>query len=164
MPAFAEYFFEQELWRTFVFLVLAAAIYAAVVAAALTLFRRRLGLSTVRAIVVASGIALLAAAVGITLFETSALWFRSVPHGSGHQRQGESLDEFYRWAEVAFFSLYAFLVLLGGSFGFAFGKLRAAAVTAVVVAAFLALTLPVVEFENACNVGRPMVTDEYIEC
>jgi hypothetical protein len=67
---------------------------------------------------------------------------------------------------LAFFALYAGLVLLAFGCGIVFARVKGRSrivsglAASAVVVLFLALTLPDVEFSNSCNVGQSLVLDE----
>jgi hypothetical protein len=163
--SFPEFMLEQSFDETVVYLAIPALVYLALLAAVWLVLRRRPKAAVLGVVLVSSAAALAVAVAGITLFEASALWFRSDPQGSGSQRQGTDYDDFFASARAAFFALYAGLVLLAVGIGFVTARVRgrsaavAAAGCAIAVAGYLALTLPFVDFLNACNVGRPFVSD-----
>lgn len=134
-------------------------------AGVLAFFRRRLSMPVVTAIVISTAVAFLVAVIGITLFEAAGLWYRSVPHGSGRERQGGGREDFYSWARVGFVALYSSLVVIAVGCGWMLGTTRAGrgaavgAVTGIAVVLYLSLTLPLIEFQNACNVGRSFLID-----
>jgi hypothetical protein len=163
--SFPEFVVEQGFDRTLVFLALSALVYVALLAGAWLVLRRSVNAPVLAAALVSTAAVLVVAVVGITLFEASALWFRSVPHGSGTQRQTASYEDFFTSARAVFFGLYASLVLLAAGSGFVIARLRTghAAVAALgaglAVLGYLVLTLPFVEFLNACDVGRSFIVD-----
>jgi hypothetical protein len=147
-----------------------AAVYVVALAGVGLLLRTRVPGRAVRATALATGVTLVVFSSAVALFEAGALYYRHAPPGSGAQRHGEALDRFYHWSELVFFSLYGVVLALGVVVGLVAGRrlfgrgLQVAVATGVAVGGFLVLTLPVVEFANACNVGRALVTDRYVEC
>ena len=97
---------------------------------------------------------------GVWAFELAAIALRSYP--SGGQLQGADWDAFRLLARAAFLSLYAVVLATAGAagslLGRRFGKGRAVGIgSAVAVLAFMAITLPLAEFANACYVGEAFV-------
>lgn len=162
---FPEFVLEQGFADTFALLAISAAVYLALLGGASLAWRRFSTTPVLGAVLISTAAVLVVAVVGITLFEASALWFRSVPHGSGTQRQ-VGYEDFVAAARTAFFGLYASFVLLavGGGFAIARRRVGRAAVAAVgsgvAVIVYLVLTLPFVEFMNACYVGRSFLSDD----
>jgi hypothetical protein len=150
---------------TLALLAVPALVLLALVGGALLVFRRSVEPRTAAGAVLALVLALLVAAVGITLFEAAASSYR--PYGEGVMRRTETYRE---WVELGFAVLYAGLVLLAIAAGWLVGRSRGgramlvAAVAGIGVVAYLTATLPFVEFLNACNVGGPIFTDEYVHC
>ncbi len=163
--SFPEHFLEQSFDRDALLLAIASLIFLIALAGVLFLSRRRLGVSFVETVIASSAVVLIVAVIGITLFEAAALWYRSEPHGSGYERQGGGFEDFYFWARVGFVALYTGLVLVAVGCGWVFGRVRVrrgaavAGVTGIVVLLYLGLTLPFVEFLNACDVGRSFLID-----
>jgi hypothetical protein len=163
--SFPTFFFEQGFDRELFRLGIASLIFLVALASVLFFLRRRLSVPVVTAVAASSALVLVVAVVGITLFEAAALWYRSVPHGSGHERPGGGAEDFYSWARVGFIALYAGLVLIAIGCGWVLGVARTrrgaavAAVTGIAIVVYLALTLPLVEFQNTCNVGRSFLID-----
>lgn len=167
-PGFFEYFVEQELYEVLALAVLAAVVYGVSVATAARLGRAR-GAAWAPPAALATTAGLATWAIGLTLFEASALYWRYQPPGSGAQRDGRALDRFYTGAGVAFASLYALVVVVACLTAAALSRRQERPGTAVVAAAaatalFLGLTLPPVEFQNACDVGRPLVVARFGNC
>ena len=119
------------------------------------------------AVLVSTAAVLGVAVLGITIFEASALWFRSLPHGSGTQRQGAGYENFFTSARAVFFGLYAGLVLLAAGSAFVLARVRtggapvAAVASGLAVLGYLVVTLPFVEFLNECHVGRSFIVDAH---
>lgn len=164
--SFPRYALEQDFARHLAILAVFAGAYLVLFAGALLLLRGRLGMPVVRAVLVSTASALVVAVVGIALFEAAALWFRSESPGSSTLRLGDSYEDFVDTARATFFALYAALVLLAIGSGFAIGRWRArrggvaAVATALATAGYLVVTLPFVDFLNACEVGRPFILDD----
>lgn len=161
--SFPSYFLEQGFHWTLLFLAALAIVVLGVLAGALFLVRRRLGLHVVSVLLLAAAIALLVAVVAITLYEAAALWYRSLPHGSGNERPAGGFEDFYSAAKVAFFGLYALLIGFAVAAAWVLGRMRTrsgglvAGTAGLVTGAYLVVTLPFVEFQNACDVGRSFV-------
>jgi hypothetical protein len=147
-------------------LAIPSLVFLAVVAGVLFFLRRRLGVPDATAILVSVAGVLVVTVLGIALFEAAALWYRSVPHGSGHERQVGDFEDFYSLARGGFIALYASLVLVAVGSGWMLGRMlvnrgaAVAVVTGMAIVAFLVLTFPVVEFMNACYVGRSFLIDD----
>jgi hypothetical protein len=58
-------------------------------------------------------------AVAQVWFQAAALYLRSVPHGSGIERQGADHEAFVVWAEVGFFTLLGLALLAAVGIGYA---------------------------------------------
>jgi hypothetical protein len=163
--SFVEYFVEQGFHVELVYLLGLAVVYLGLVAVVAFALKRWVDPRTLRAALVASLVALLAAVAAITLFEAVASWYR--PRGEGVTA---------RWpvyrdrVELAFFALYAVLVVAGFALGWRIGRTLGArpalvsVASAVAVVGFLATSLPFVEFLNACHTGGPIVIDRYVPC
>jgi hypothetical protein len=154
--SFPEFVVEQGFDVPFALLAISALVYLTVLAVAWLLLRRRVNTPGLGAALVATAAVLVVAVVGITFFEASALWFLS-------ERQGASYEDFFTSARAVFFGFYASLVLLAAGSGFVIARVRTgqAAIAALgaglAVLGYLVLTLPFVDFLNACNVGRPFI-------
>jgi hypothetical protein len=163
--SFVEYFVQQGFHVELGYLLVAGVVYLAVAAAASLVLGGWVDSRVLRAILVASLVAVLAAVAAITLFEAVASWYR--PRGEGVTA---------RWpvyrdrVELAFFALYAVLVVAGFALGWRIGRTLGArpalvsVASAVAVVGFLATSLPFVEFLNACHTGGPIVIDRYVPC
>jgi xanthine/uracil permease len=162
--SFLEYVVEQGFHLELVVLLVPATVYLALLAVVCALVRRWVDPRTLRAVFTSSLAGVVLAVVGITVFEALASWHR--PYGDGVTVR---MPDYRDRVEVAFLVLYPTLVLAGG-LGWALGRARAprswpvALGTGVGLAGFLALTLPFVEFLNACHTGGPILIDRYIEC
>jgi hypothetical protein len=158
--SFPEFVVEQGFDVPFALLAISALVYLAVLAVVWLLLRHRVKTPGLGAALVATAAVLVVAVVGITFFEASALWFLS-------KRQGASYEDVFTSARAVFFGFYASLVLLAAGSGFVIARLRTghAAVAALgaglAVLGYLVLTLPFVDFLNACHVGRPFIVDAH---
>jgi hypothetical protein len=163
--SFLEYVVEQGFHLELVVLLVPATVNLALLAVVCALLRRRVDPRTLRAVFASSLAGVLLAVVGITAFEALASW--RLPYGDGVTVR---MPDYRDRVEIAFLVLYPTLVLAGAGLGWALGRARAprswpvALGTGVGLAGFLALTLPVVEFLNACHTGGPILIDRYIEC
>lgn len=124
----------------------------------------RLAIGGTRSFAAASALTLGAFVVAFTLFEAAALYLRYDPFGVGAERQGADREQFVSLAKAGFVLLYAAVPLVGAGVGYVLARrLRSsrprtvALAVSISVAAFLALTLPAAEFENACNIGEPVL-------
>ncbi|MCA1706900.1 MAG: hypothetical protein LC808_28010 [Actinobacteria bacterium] len=61
------------------------------------------------------------------------------------------------WARIVFVAIYAIVATSAGLLAFRRAGRQAATATAAVVVGFMVLSLPLVEFFNACAVGRSLV-------
>jgi hypothetical protein len=163
-PSFLDYFFEQDSWDTFVFLGVPALVYMGILAALVPLLRLRFHGPPAKSFLAAVALSLLALVVGVTMFEATALYLRYLPHGTGRERHGSSLETFVFWAEVAFFALYALVLALAAGIGRALLSWRLAGATVAATAVFMLLSFPGVEFLNACDIGEPLLYTSYVEC
>lgn len=100
--------------------------------------------------------------IGVSLFDGIAGLFRYREPGyfySGY-RQFES---YFVWARTAFFALNGLALLLGSVIGYAIGHRLAGRGRSISVATVVALLvilfaiLPIVDFANACVVGKPFI-------
>jgi hypothetical protein len=163
--SFPEYAFDHVL-DNLTILAIPSLVFLAAAAGVLFFLRRWLGAPLATAILVGITAVLLVTVLGIALFEASALWYLSAPHGSGRQRLGGDFEDFYAVARLGFIALYGSLLLVALGSGWVLGRRwvgRGSAVavaTVVAIAAFLVLTFPLVEFMNACDVGRPFLLDD----
>lgn len=168
--AFVEYFVEQGFPSLFALVAVVAGAYAALWLVTARLARRRLPPGLAVAAAVGACAALAVFAIGVTLFEALALYYRQLPPGYGTQRQGAELERFYTAAELGFAALYAVVMFVGGTTAAVVARRRSARAWLSVGAAFglvvlfVVLTLPLVEFQNACNVGRPLLVDGWGNC
>ena len=164
--SFPSFFLEQGFDRFLVGSIVLAGLFLLTAVASARILCRWLPPRPVHAVVISAGFVLALWAVGITLFEAAALWYRVSPHGSGAQKMGADRDAFLDQMRFAFFALYAGLVVLALGCGLVFARMggRSRIVSGVAASAlvllFLALTLPYVEFSNSCNVGQSLVLDE----
>jgi len=91
--------------------------------------------------------------IGVPLFQMVATLFRS----------DGGLETYFTWVRLAFFSFYGFAVLLSGVIGYTFGQRlarrgRAASfASALSLLLFLVVSLPIIDFSNACIIGRPFI-------
>jgi hypothetical protein len=159
--SFLEYVFGQG-FRSFAVLAVPALVFLIAFAGALLLGRRRWGTSFVQATVISTAAVLLVAVLGIALFEAAALWYRTERLST----RFEDFEDYFAWAKVGFLALYSGLVLLALGGGWVVGHVRArrgttvAIVCGLAVVTYLGLTLPMVEFLNACDVGRSFIIDD----
>lgn len=157
--SFPSFFFQQGFHLTFGVLA-AAALLCSAVAALAAFLSARIDSRFAGAVVTGVGVALLVTAVGITVFEALALWYR--PDGDGVTLRA---DDYRDWAHRGFFLLYTTFVLLAIGGGWVLGHrrtrrgARAGLTVGAVIAIYLVVTFPFVEFLNACNVGAPIVLD-----
>lgn len=163
MTDFAHFFAEQDFFEVLgLFAGLAAVYFTVFASVTLLLFRRRLTSRTLRAGLFAGALGLGAFVVGLTLFEASALYFRSVPYGSGAHRTGADFETFVSRFELAFVALYVIAIVLTGLLSYAVGRRIAdspgvaAALCVGALAGFLVVSLPAVEFVNSCDIGRSL--------
>lgn len=163
--SFLEYVLEQGFHLELVVLLVPALVYLGVAAGLGFAFRRRIEPGTLRATFQASLVVVLVAVTGITTFEAMASWYR--PNGDGVML---GTPNFRDRVEIAFYTLYAAVVLLAPVVAWLVGRVRgrrpelvALAVTITIVG-FLSATLPLVEFLNACHTGGPLLTDRYVDC
>lgn len=167
---FFGYFVEQDFPEVLVLLAAVAGAYAVLVLAVVRLARRRLASGVGVAVAAGTCAALAVFVVGLTLFEAAALYYRHVPPGDGVQRHGADLERFYRAAALGFTMLYALVALAGAAAAALVARREstrirpAAAAALALVALFLVLTLPLVEFQNACDGGRPLLVDRWGNC
>jgi hypothetical protein len=61
------------------------------------------------------------------------------------------------WARIVFVAVYAIVATSAGLLAFRRAGRQAATATAAVIVGFMVLSLPLVEFFNACSVGRSLV-------
>jgi hypothetical protein len=154
---FLAHFLEQSGWVTLLFVGVPAAVYLGLLAIVVVAVGRRLreqGKRFLAVVAIALGVLVLA----LTIYESVALYFRSVPPGSGLERQA-SYDTYVSWAHASFVGLYVLVV--GVAAWLARRVLhtwRWAAVVAGVMVAFMVLTFPFVDFLTECNVGVPLVS------
>lgn len=168
-PTFLDYFREQGFVSVLLTAALAAGLYTGLVCGLRWLLRRWSGRSPSGAGVTGLAAALGTWTFGITLFEAAALYWRHDPPGSGAQRQGQGLERFYRAAELGFGALYAAVVVVAVVAPLLARRRsgeRGSALTVSVAGtlAFLVLTLPAVEFQSSCDVGRPILVEGWADC
>jgi hypothetical protein len=163
---FGSYFLEQGFLETLALGAGLAACYLALLTTAAVIAGPRLRLDSGRAFVVASALVLALFVVVFTLFEAAALYLRYEPHGTGTERQGADRDDFVSLAKAGFGFLYVAVPLVAAAVGFAVARhlrsarpWRVAAAVTIAVIAFLAVTYPFAEFENACNIGEGVVLE-----
>lgn len=113
---------------------------------------------------------LLVVAIGIPMFLGIAGMFRHTPVGPPIganvrlERQGIARDRYVFWTRLAFFTLYGVALLASSVAGYIPGGQAADRSGAIGFAAtaalspFLLLTLPYVDFLNACTVGEPFIS------
>jgi hypothetical protein len=165
--SFAEYFLEQDFLELLALSAGVAAGYLVLVSAgAAAVAGLRSGWTGARAFVLASALTLGLFVMLFTLFEAAALYFRHDPPGMGTERQGADREDFVSLAKAGFVLLYAIIPLAGAAIGFVVARRlrstrpeKAAVAVGMAVAAFLALTFPLAEFKNACNIGEPLVLE-----
>jgi hypothetical protein len=103
--------------------------------------------------------------VALTAFESIASHFRTVPHGSGFEREGSDYDQFVSRSKAVFVALYVLVLVFSATVAYVRvrqhkGRRRSlAGATAAAVLMFMALSLPFVEFANSCNIGQSFVLD-----
>ncbi len=164
--SFFDYFVQQGFLGGLFRFVSLAVVYACVSVGLLALIRRQQWSprGTVASLV-ASTVALGLFAAAVVLFHGAALYFRSVPHGSGSQRHGEGYDRFVSTAGLALLAVYVGALVAAALIGYALGRLVAAegrvaaAIAVAALGSFMVMTFPLVEFGNACDVGRAFVLD-----
>jgi hypothetical protein len=155
---FVAHFIEQGSWATLLVLGVPAAVFVGLLAAAISVARRRVGRRT-KPFLAAVALSLAAFVVGLTIYEAAALYFRFSPHGSGLERQDRSGDTYVFWAQAGFIALYAVALGLAAGFGaLLLRNWRWAAATTATVAVFMVVTFPYVDFLNECNVGQPLIS------
>jgi hypothetical protein len=161
-PSFLDYVVGQGFDDHLAELGVAAVVYLGVLSVVFLPLGRRLGRRTVTATLMSVAVALHVAAVGIATFLGTASWFRHLPHGRGGERT-VTFDAFYDKARAAFVLLYVVVLLVAAGCGRVFGRSVAgrgrdvALASLVATAGYLAITLPFVDYENSCYVGRPIV-------
>jgi hypothetical protein len=165
-PSFAQYFMEQGFLEILAMSAGIAAGYLVLTTAAAAVAGLRLHLEATRPFAVASALTLALFVVCFTLFEAAALYLRYDPLGVGAERQGADREQFVSLAKMGFVVLYVAFPLIGAGTGYAVARRlqsvrpwRLALAVSISVAAFLALTFPAAEFENACNIGEPIVLE-----
>ena len=141
----------------------AALVFAAVVAVASIVASRRIGRPLARAFVLATTLAVAAFAAAVIAFEAAAQYLRFVPSGSGFERRGHDHAAFIAHAKVPFVALYLGALVVAAVVGWVLARAfrdrsgRVAVLTTAATASFMLLSLPAVEFMNACKVGEPFV-------
>ncbi|MDP9372927.1 MAG: hypothetical protein M3Q65_10860 [Chloroflexota bacterium] len=145
-------------------LAVAGLVYLVLLGGLAALLGRRWGGRPARALWLAVALSVGAIVLAVPLFETIAAAFRhEAPGFSGPYRQ--DLATYHFWARTAFFTLYGLALALGGLLGYRLGRRSGerggatSLASALAVLLFLLLTLPVVDFFNACLVGVPFVLD-----
>jgi hypothetical protein len=163
---FGDYFLEQGFLETLALGAGIAACYLALLTTATVIAGPRLRFDSGRAFVGASALALMFFVVAFTLFEAAALYLRYDPHGTGSERQGTDREDFVSLAKAGFGLLYVAVLLVAAGVGYAVARRlrsawpwRVAAAVTIAVIAFLAVTYPFAEFENACNIGEGVVLE-----
>jgi MFS family permease len=164
---FGEYFLEQDFLVLLALTAGIAAGYLVVVSGgAAALAGLRSHSTGARPFLLASAVTLALFVMLFTLFEAAALYFRYDPHGTGTERQGADREEFVSLAKTGFALLYVAVPLVGAGAGYAVARRlrsaqpwRVAAAVTIAVVAFLALTFPFAEFENACNIGEGVILE-----
>jgi hypothetical protein len=163
---FGHYFLEQGFLETLALSSGIAACYLALVTTAAVIAGPRLRLDSGRAFVLALALVLGLFVLLFTLFEAAALYLRHDPHGTGTERQGADREDFVSLAKAGFGALYVAVPLAAAGAGYAVARRlrsarpwRVAAAVTIAVVAFLALTYPFAEFENACNIGEGVVLE-----
>jgi hypothetical protein len=163
---FANYFFEQGFLETLALAAGIAACFLALLTTAAVISGPRLLFDSGRAFLAASALVLAFFVLAFTLFEAAALYLRFDPHGTGTERQGAERDDFVSLAKAGFVVLYVGVPLLAAGVGYGVARRlrsaqpwRVAAAVTIAVIAFLAVTYPFAEFENACNIGEGVVLE-----
>jgi len=153
---FVSHFFEQDSWVILLVVGAFAAVFlgllAFVVAVARSL-RHGQGRRFLAVVAIAMGVLV----VTLTIFESLAQYFRSIPPGSGLERQS-SYDTYVRWAHASFVGLY--VLIIGGAVVLGrrvLGTWRWAAAAGGTIAVFMVLTFPFVDFLTECSVGVPVI-------
>ena len=96
-------------------------------------------------------------------FQALALFFRSVPHGSGFEREQTDYESFVLTAHIGLVGVMALALLSAAVLGYVLAPRQAShrgrisLATTAAGLAFIVVTLPFVEFLSACNVGEPLV-------
>ena len=163
MSSFFEYFVEQGFVQHLAWLGAAALVVTGLIVgawAAVGSWRRSVPWYTVG---LAVGVTLLTFAGAVVLFEGAALYLRHVPYGNGGERHLEDYRTFVFNAKLLLAALYAAALLAAALIGLgvarAFGErsARLPLLTAATLVLFMVVSLPYVDFMNACNVGQPFV-------
>jgi hypothetical protein len=92
--SFPAFFVEQGFDRVLLLAVAAAAAFLLLVLALVVLLRQWIPWEPLRVNVVSLVVVLAVWASLLPLYEATALWYRSVPHGSGFERMGADRDAF----------------------------------------------------------------------
>lgn len=163
-PSFGEYLLEQEFLELLALSAGIAAGYLAFLSTGAAVASLRSRSDGTNAFVLASALTLALFVVCFTLFEAAALYFRYDPRGTGTERHGVDREHFVSLANAGFALLYFVIPLVGAAAGYVVARRlrsarpgRVAAAVSIAIVAFLVLTLPLAEFENACNIGEPIV-------
>ena len=122
-------------------------------------------MQAVRAFLIASAPVIIVLIVGVIAFQVVASELRTVPGPGGEsmERQGRDRLAYTLIARLAFYALYASAVLWTMAWGYSTGHRLAgkgtlvSAASTIALAGLMALTLPLVDFFNACLVGTPFV-------
>lgn len=137
-------------------------IYMLLLAACAVLLSRWWGGGTGRAFWFSNVICLVVVIITISIFEGVSGLFRHDPPGvSGLYRPDWSA--YATTVEAVFFTLYGLVIALSAAIGYIVGQRRggqgkwASVAAALAMLTFLILTLPIVDFANACLIGRPFI-------
>jgi hypothetical protein len=165
-PSFGEYLLEQDFLELLALSAGIAAGYLALLSTGAAVAALRSHVDSANAFVPASALTLALFVMLFTLFEAAALYFRYDPNGTGTERHGVDREHFVSLANAGFAVLYVVIPLVGAATGYVVARRlrsarpgRVAAAVSIAIIAFLALTFPLAEFENACNIGEPILLE-----
>lgn len=145
------HFIEQQGWWVSILLGVLTIGYLILVAAVALLLRRRLGVG-IKELLGALAISLGVFVVVMTIYENLALYFRSVPPGSGFERHDRT---FAFLATIGVWVIYGLHLALAWWLGRRrIPDRRGAIMTTGAVAVFFVLTFPWVDFLSQCMIGR----------
>lgn len=141
--------FLQDGWVPLLLLGVPAVVYLGLVSGVTLLVRHRLQ-GDVKPFLIAVAASIGAFVVVITVYLTGALYFQGLPS----EWSNESYDTFAFWARIGVGVVYTLGLGLAGGLGYRLMRSRQrTAVATGVVAAFLLITFPVVDFLSQCMIG-----------
>ena len=141
--------FLQDSWVPLLLLGVPAVVYLGLVSGVTLLVRKRLQ-GGVEPFLISVAASIGGFVVMITVYMTGALYFRGLPS----EWSNESYDTFAFWARIGVGAVYVFgLGLVGGLSYRLMRSRRGTAVAVGVVAVFLLITFPVVDFFSQCMIG-----------